>query len=54
MKGCSKGRRRWGGGGRAQEADQREVSVGYCAQRDSLAFSTPTEEREAETKGAVF
>lgn len=38
-----------------QEADQREVSVGYCAHRDSPSFfSTVAEEREAETKGAVF
>lgn len=54
VKGCSRGRGGWGGGGRVQEADQREVSVGYCAQRDSLVFSTLAEEREAETKGAVF
>ena len=37
-----------------QEADQREVSVGYCAHRDSPSISTLAEEREAETKGAVF
>lgn len=43
----------WGGGGRVQEADQREVSEGYCAQRFTL-FSSMAEEREAETKGAVF
>lgn len=43
----------WGGGGRVQEADQREVSEGYCTQRFTL-FSSVAEEREAETKGAVF
>lgn len=41
-------------GSRVQEADQREVSVGYCAQRDSPSISTVAEEKEAETKGAVF
>ena len=44
----------WGGGGGVQEADQGEVSVGYCTQRDSLAFSILAEEREAETIGSVF
>lgn len=55
VRGCSRGREGGGGGGgRVQEADQREVSVVYCAQRDSPSFSILAEEREAETKGAVF
>lgn len=37
--------------GGALEADQREVSLGYCcAQRNPPAFSTPPEERGVENK----
>lgn len=47
--GGEEGRRGVRGG--ALEADQREVSVGYCcAQRNSPAFSTLPEERGVENK----
>lgn len=42
------------GRGRVQEADQREVSLGYCTHRDPPSISTLAEERERETKGSVF